>query len=233
MVEAFDCDLVLVSGKPSELAALRDLLRAQLPLLPQRILFTKDALVGEWYPLSVDGRIHDAKTVTVAGAALYQAIKRGLMGPGWHITRKVSPHLLTRNYWGTMPKGAQTRFGTLLLAPNQDRTECRLQIGDRLGRRMLPADTRPEPVYVLQWRDRNRYRSGGDPVNAFLKLTLERLGPSVSASNDAEQVPQAEALRISAVDGFWNGQRVTDSDVELALCTSKPKVTGWTPGRFN
>ena len=35
--------LVLVSGKPSELAALRNLLRAELPLLPQRILFTKDA----------------------------------------------------------------------------------------------------------------------------------------------------------------------------------------------
>ena len=51
-VEAFDCDLVLVSGKPSELAALRNLLRAELPLLPQRILFTKDAFVGAWSPLA-------------------------------------------------------------------------------------------------------------------------------------------------------------------------------------
>ncbi len=50
VVEAFDCDLVLVSGKPSELAALRNLLRAQLPLLPQRIRFTKDAFIGQWYP---------------------------------------------------------------------------------------------------------------------------------------------------------------------------------------
>ncbi|MGO8677458.1 MAG: virulence factor SrfB [Limisphaerales bacterium] len=232
VVEAFDCDLVLVSGKPSELAALRSLLRAELPLLSHRILFAKDAFVGEWYPLSLDGRIHDAKTVTVAGAALYQAIKRGLMGPGWHITRKVSPHLLTRNYWGTMPKNAQTRFGTLLLAPNQDRNQCRLQIGDRLGRRMLPADTRPEPVYILQWRDRNRYRSGGDPVNALLTLTLERVSPSGSAADEAEQVPQAEALRIVAVDGFWNGQRVTGGDVELALCTLEAESHWLDAGTF-
>ena len=232
VVEAFDCDLVLVSGKPSELAALRNLLRAELPLLPQRILFAKDAFVGEWYPLSVDGRIHDAKTVTVAGAALYQAIKRGLMGPGWQITRRVSPHLLTRNYWGTMPKGAQTRFGTPLLAPNQDRSECRLQIGDRLGRRMLPADTRPEPVYILQWRDLNRYRSGGDPVNALLTLTLERVLPPVSATDGAEQAPQSEALQIAAVDGLWNGQPVTASDVQLALCTLETESHWLDAGTF-
>lgn len=219
VVEAFDCDLVLVSGKPSELAAMRSLLRAELPLLPQRILFTKDAFIGSWYPLSIEGRIHDAKTVTVAGAALYQAIKRGLVGPGWHITRRVSPHLLTRNYWGTMPKGLQTRFGTLLLEPQEGLKVCRLQIGDRLGRRMLPADTRPEPVYVLQWRDRERYRSGGDPVNALLELTLERLAPTIAPANASDQVPQAESLRIAAVEGVWNGQRVTSNDVELALCT--------------
>ena len=46
VVEAFDCDLVLVSGKPSELAALRNLLRAELPLLPQRILFAKTPSSG-------------------------------------------------------------------------------------------------------------------------------------------------------------------------------------------
>jgi hypothetical protein len=232
-VEAFDCDLVLVSGKPSELAALRNLLRAELPLLPQRILFTKDAYVGAWYPLSVDGRIHDAKTVTVAGAALHQAIKRGLMGPGWHITRRVSPHLLTRNYWGTMPRGNHTRFGTLLLEPREDRKQSRLQIGDRLGRRMLPADTRPEPVYQLHWRDRSRYRSGGDPVNALLEVTLERVAPAAWGATDADQAPQSESLRIASVDGTWNGQPVAAQDVELSLCTLETESHWLDTGTFH
>jgi len=233
VVESFDCDLVLVSGKPSELAAMKTLLHAELPLLPQRILFTKNAAIGEWYPLSVEGRIHDAKTVTVAGAALYQAIKRGLMGPGWHISRRVSPHLLTRNYWGTMPRGAQTRFGTLLLEPGEDRRDCRLQIGDRLGRRMLPADTRPEPVYLLQWRDRSRYRAGGDPVNALLNVTLERVAPVPALADGSEQIPQAEALRLALVDGVWNGQRVTLEDVQLSLCTLETETHWLDAGTFH
>ena len=232
VIESFDCDLVLVSGKPSELAAMRGLLHAQLPLLPQRILFTKNAPVGPWYPLSVEGRIHDAKTVTVAGAALYQAIKRGLMGPGWHISRRVSPHLLTRNYWGTMPRGSQTRFGTLLLEPGEDRKDCRLQIGDRLGRRMLPADTRPEPVYLLHWRDRARYRAGGDPVNALLNVTLERVAPASATGAGTEQIPQSESLRLVAVEGLWNGQPVTPDDVHLSLCTLETETHWLDAGTF-
>ena len=233
VVEAFDCDLVLVSGKPSELAAMKRLLQAELPLLPQRILFMKNAAIGEWYPLSLEGRIHDAKTVTVAGAALFQAIKRGLMGPGWHISRHVSPYLLTRNYWGTMPRGSQTRFGTLLLEPGEDRKDCRLQIGDRLGRRMLPADTRPEPVYLLQWQDRARYRAGGDPVNALLNVVLERVAPEPSPGDGAEQIPQAESLRLSSVDGVWNGQRVTLADVRLSLCTLETETHWIDAGTFH
>ena len=232
VVESFDADLVLVSGKPSELVAMRGLLHDQLPLLPPRIRFTKNAAIGEWYPLSVEGRIQDAKTVTVAGAALFQAIKRGLMGPGWHISRRVSPHLLTRNYWGTMPRGAQNRFGTLLLAPGDDRKDCRLQIGDRLGRRMLPADTRPEPVYLLHWRDRARYRAGGDPVNALLNVTLERVAPAAAPGDHAEQIPQSESLRLAAVDGVWNGQPVALEDVELSLCTLENETHWLDAGTF-
>jgi hypothetical protein len=94
-VDAFDCDLVFISGKPSELPPLRPLLEESLPLLPHRIVFAKDTHVGSWYPLSTDGRINDAKTATVAGAALNQAIRNGLI-PHWKIKRRVSPHLPKR-----------------------------------------------------------------------------------------------------------------------------------------
>jgi hypothetical protein len=221
VIEAFDCDLVLVAGKPSELAALRNLSREELPLLPERILFATDTRVGDWYPLDTDGgRIQDAKTVTVAGAALHQAIKRGLMGPGWRITRRISPHLLTRNYWGTMPQGGEPRFGALLLEPHEDVKQCRLQVGERIGRRMLPADTRPEPVYELRWKDRTRYRSGGDSVNALVDVTLQRVPPTAGGVIGNDQVPQSESLEIAAVDaGVWNNQPIKKDDLDLSLCT--------------
>jgi hypothetical protein len=34
------------------------------------------------------------------------------------------------------------------------------------------------------------------------------------------------------VDGFWNGQRVTDSDVELALCTLEAESHWLDAGTF-
>jgi hypothetical protein len=98
-VDAFDCDLVLISGKPSELPPLRPLLEEALPLMPHRIIFAKDTHVGAWYPLSTAGKIDDAKTTAVAGAALNQAIRSNLIHQ-WKIERLVSPHLPKRNYWG-------------------------------------------------------------------------------------------------------------------------------------
>ena len=215
VAEAFDCDLAIISGKPSEVFVLRELLQAHLPLLPQRVIFAKDFEVGSWYPLSRHGRIEDAKTVTVAGAALYQAIGSGHV-PDWTIKRLVSPHLLTRNYWGTMPIGTRTDFGQVCLEPNEDEKVCRLQIGQRIGRRLLPADTRPEPVYLLQWADKSRYRAGTHVVPR-LDVTLRRVLPEGVAVCDG--VPPAERLEIVHVEGTCNGQPIKSSDVRLSLCT--------------
>jgi hypothetical protein len=97
---------------------------------------------------------------------------------------------------------------------------------------MLPADTRPEPIYQLHWRDRERYRSGGDPVNALLEVTLERVMPQPDERNETDQAPQSEALRITAVDGSWNGRPVLLEDVELALCTLETETHWLDAGTF-
>ncbi len=229
IVEAFDCDLAIVSGKPSEIYALRVLLQAHVPLLPQRIIFAKNFAVGSWYPLSLQGRIEDAKTVTVAGAALFQAISCGLLR-NWTIMRAVSPHLLTRNFWGTMPIGTRTAFGQVCLESHEDEKTCRLQIGQRIGRRLLPADTRPEPVYELQWQDRSRFRAGGQ-VAVRLDVTLRRVLPPPN-STDGATAPPAERLEIVKVEGTWNGRPVTKQDVRLALCTLETESHWLDEGRF-
>jgi hypothetical protein len=73
----FRCHLVIVTGKPSELPKLRRLVTESFPLLPQRIIHAHNFPAGRWYPFrpedeSVEsGRIADAKSCTVVGAALY------------------------------------------------------------------------------------------------------------------------------------------------------------------
>jgi hypothetical protein len=220
-VYAFDCDLVFVSGKPSELPPLRPLLEESLPLLPHRIVFAKDSQVGSWYPLSNDGRINDAKTATVAGAALNQAVRNGLI-PDWKIKRRVSPHLPKRNYWGLMPQAGRRDFGHIFLEPKDDEKTCSMMIGSCIGRRLLPSKTRPEPVYQLRWCDPTRYRSGDTEVTAMLEVTLRRVipdEPAPSAPYTGHQMPAAEYLQVTAVQGDYDGKPVAPSDLELRLCT--------------
>lgn len=207
IVAAFDCDQVLVSGKPTELPGVKALLQDCLPVLPQRISFAHGAEVGHWYPLSVDGVIHDAKTVTVAGAALYRAIRCGLV-PGWTIDRSVSTRLLRRNYWGLVASGTQRRFSQVLLTADEDEKELELMVPARIGRRKLQADLRPEPIYELRWRDRAR------KDNAIVRVLVRRVIPDELADPESLEVDLLEAEAADA-----NSQPPKNSELELRLCT--------------
>ena len=226
LVEAFDCDLVLVSGKPSELPFVQDLLIRHLPLTPQRIVFSKDTFVGHWYPLSNDGFVHDAKCVTVAGAALYRAIKSGAF-PTWSIERKVSPNFIQRNQWGLMPQDSKLDFGKLLLDSKDDEKLVDLMIQDRIGRRLLPSISRPEPMYRLMWRDRKRINDHQAGALPTLSVTLRR--SNVQAGEDA---PPAEVLEMIDVVGLYNGAPVSLTDVELQLWTMDSNEYWMDAGRF-
>jgi hypothetical protein len=217
VVEAFDCDLVFVSGKPSELPPLRKMLEESVPLLPQRVIFAKDTQVGFWYPLGAAGTIPDAKATAVAGATLFQAIRNGLISH-WEIRRQISPSLPKRNYWGMMPEVGRTDFGRLYLAPEQDENKCSIMIGTRIGRRLLPSRTRPEPVYQLRWRNPARYRGGRGSVTVALEVILRRMSPAEPGDNEEQRVP-AEYLEIVEAKGALDGVPVNTNDVELRLCT--------------
>lgn len=68
----FDCDMVLVSGRPSRLPAVMESLTDRLPVSPDRILPLHAYRAGEWYPFrGRDNRsIADPKTAVVVGATL-------------------------------------------------------------------------------------------------------------------------------------------------------------------
>lgn len=78
VVTRHNCHMVVVTGKPSELPKLRQIITQSFQMLPQRIIYAKDFPAGKWYPFGAPGtrpedlgRINDAKTCTVVGAALY------------------------------------------------------------------------------------------------------------------------------------------------------------------
>jgi len=95
----FECDLVILTGKPSELPEIRELLEKRLPIFPDRILSAKGYFAGDWLPLSNDGKISDAKLVTALGTAVYRGVQSNLIS-GWRIRGDVDDSCRVQNFWG-------------------------------------------------------------------------------------------------------------------------------------
>lgn len=168
----FDCDLVMVSGKPSELPRIRTLIADSFPLLPQRIIHVKNFPAGSWYPFSSfdEGRIADAKTCTVVGAALFQDMCNGACD-ALNLVPETAMEISRRYYWNIVKaQGSTADFHREYMFQPADypeppaaakslRTEVRtfeLPANCRIGRQLerMP-NVRAEPVYELRWTPSN------------------------------------------------------------------------------
>lgn len=73
VVDAFDCDQVLLTGWMSQLPDVMDIALERLPDRPERIVPMHSYDVAGWYPFArASGRIGDPKSTAVAGALLAQ-----------------------------------------------------------------------------------------------------------------------------------------------------------------
>ncbi len=72
IIVQFDCDALILGGKPSSLPIIRDMLVRLMPVPPDRIVGLKGYPVGAWYPFSQrGGGIADPKTTCVVGGAVW------------------------------------------------------------------------------------------------------------------------------------------------------------------
>lgn len=72
VIAQFDCDALILGGKPSSLPVIRDILVRLMPVPSSRIIGLKGYQVGSWYPFSQKGGgISDPKTTCVVGAVVW------------------------------------------------------------------------------------------------------------------------------------------------------------------
>lgn len=71
VVNELDCDVLLISGRPSRLPAMREVIRRHIPVSPHRVLAMHGHQVGPWNPFARGrGYIEDPKTTVVVGALI-------------------------------------------------------------------------------------------------------------------------------------------------------------------
>jgi hypothetical protein len=81
IVNIYDCDVLLLTGRPSTWRAVVSLVLGKLPVPPDRIVSMHRYHVGSWYPFpDVFGRIKDPKTTVVVGAILCMLADGHLQG---------------------------------------------------------------------------------------------------------------------------------------------------------
>lgn len=81
VISAYDCDLLLLTGRPSLWNAVVRQTFAMLPVAPDRIIPMHKYLVGPWYPFaSSSGKIIDPKTTVVTGAILCTLAQNSIEG---------------------------------------------------------------------------------------------------------------------------------------------------------
>ena len=226
---AFDVDLVTLSGKPSELPQVRELLEELLPIECHRIIQAKNFMAGDWYPMSSDNRINDAKTVTAVGAALYQAVRNGKID-GWKITRSTQPPPKASghfdNYWVAMPKrGTRSRTDPYFTSGSDETVEdLQIMIGTKIGR-MRFREAKPEQVYRFRWTEQGKPKDGA--INQILKVTLQRF-----YENPSDEIEQLKLVKVeSSGNGEYKEYQI-GIDVELQPCTLDDEEFWLDSGKF-
>ncbi len=195
IVYLYDCDVLLLTGRPSRLPGVQALVRALLPLPPDRIVPMHDYRTGAWYPFNRRGRIKDPKTTAAVGAMLC-VLGQGRL-PNFSFRANAFRIYSTVRHLGLVDRNMILKTGDVyyrdvdLDDPEYQLPEVSIPMSGvmHIGYRQLEAERwGASPLYVLDFAEdevrRFLYTKGG-----ILQVRLERM-----------RGVNAERFRVAAVE---------------------------------
>jgi hypothetical protein len=234
-VYELDCDLVMLSGRPSRLPALVDLVVNKLAISPDRVLPLHQYQAGNWYPFrSRDNRrISDPKTTTAVGGMLC-ALSESQVTNFTMFTSRLGLRS-TAKFIGEIEIDGRLLDDKIyfnnvdLDAKQQDsdqRHTFKYYAPIRLGYRQLPLERWiASPLYRL------RLRAGLDTaqIKAPIAVTMERASDGVVNEDAPEALIQSESMKedFRIADAYdANGVEVSRK-MELVLNTLDDEQGYW------
>ncbi|VGO11942.1 hypothetical protein PDESU_00490 [Pontiella desulfatans] len=195
----FDCDIVTLAGRPSNLHDIQEFVRAMLPLPDKRIVPMGSYRTGSWYPLpdpKRPGVIGDPKSVVVVGCAIEHLCKvYGSLG-SLQVTVDDDKKQLYSYYWGEVSKTKTTfRNSEALFKPGESAEAGDEKVVEIIGREIFIArrlsswdGSQPVPTYAV------RYAKGYEPHGRLLATLSCQRGAGAEAGSD-------ESLVLAGVEG--------------------------------
>ena len=227
----YDCDVLLLSGRPSRLPAVLDIILAKSPVPVHRVVPMHRYRVGRRYPFRDTGnRIEDPKTTAVVGAMLF-VLAEGQIA-NFALDPKEFRMRSTARVIGRMNNDGQILEENVLLKDLDldakpaatDGFTLRFQTRTRIGFRQLDTPRwTSTPLYVMEFTNPDIVGRYALPLSVRVERNrdpdAEAVGPDQSDSSaekfsvvevlDATggtQVPRDVTLRLQTIDredGYW------------------------------
>ncbi|MBQ3688646.1 MAG: virulence factor SrfB [Bacteroidales bacterium] len=216
IVAQYECDYVLLSGRPSLLPVVRDLFLKYLPVTPDKVVQLGHYRIGTWYPFAEGtGVIKDPKTCVAVGATV--ALMAGKLCRLDDFT--IDTSLLKQNFCSTADYIGEydpnkARLKGIFLDPDTDTKNVKFFGHMMLGMRQMPTDDWiSAPMYKLVYSSQQAAQSLKDrePLTFDLERDArnkERLKPLRNILDKEGKKVAAENLKLtlqSLADehGYW------------------------------
>ncbi|MCB9960308.1 MAG: virulence factor SrfB [Rhodospirillaceae bacterium] len=226
VVYTLDCDILLISGRPSRLPAIQDAILALMPVSPNRIVRMHHYRVGHWYPFSDSlARIDDPKTTAVVGGMLC-ALSEGQI-EGFLLRASQFTLKSTARYIGEMEISGQIKTERVLFsdidlearATADQSAAMRFYAPSFIGFRQLPVERwTATPLYYLELTNPQM----APRLSLPLTVTLERAEVEAEGTDEAKK----EDFKIVEVEDA-QGEARPKSLLQLRLQTLKSEAGYW------
>jgi hypothetical protein len=228
VVHAFDVDVLLLSGRPSRLRAVKDIVTARLPVPPHRIVAMDGYAVEQWYPFrDPSGHVSDPKTTAAVGAMICATAEGRLEGFLLRASRLGMAS--TARVVGLMDQSGQIRDANVLFReadlaakPKGEGVSFRIPFAAPtfLGFRQLDLE---------RWTATRLYRmeftNPADVRRLALPLTVTIERAEIDPDREDAEVRREEFRITEVVDA--EGDNLRTSEVTLRLQTLEEEAGYW------
>lgn len=185
LLSYYDCDIVLLSGRPTSLKPLSDLFMKYYAISPNRLKSMNDYRVGRWYPedkrypyIDSNGNFLNPKSIVTTGAMIAQIAENGgLDGFSLDLSELKNRLLPTTNYFGKLNEDSLIYLNTII-TPGQNHSTIEItSLPFRIGVKQLDISSYPSrPFYTFDYNnfkieDRvlGRFETDEPPINEVQK----------------------------------------------------------------
>lgn len=227
VIDHLGVDIVLLTGRPSRLSAVRSIVQELMAVPPHRLIPMHAYKTGRWYPFRdpVTQRIGDPKSTVAVGGMLIALAESRI--PNFRVTTSAFRMRSTARYIGEMDNSGQILTDRVLFSDvdldarrkTQDsEAQITMYAPVHLGARQLPLERwTTTPLYRLDFASRSAQS------RAPLRITFERTEFDDNDDRDtADLVLRREAMReafsVSEVEDS-DGDGMKRDEVRLRLHT--------------